>query len=319
MIFRSLILSTAVLISGPSAARPVDKIVAIVNDQIITASDVEKFKKKLSTGGLVDDALVKLNDTSVLSKDRNAILNYLIDEKLIDSEVKRKNQEVTIERVEQEIRNIAKTNNISRSQLQDALKAKGVSVAQYQDFIKTSLERQGIIEREVTNKIRISDEDISSHYLAKKGASASQIFEYTLSHIVFSPRTGGDEAALSRAKAVEQKLKTGQSFEKMAEQFSEDPNFTKGGLLGTFRAGEMLKEIEDAVVKLAPGEISPVVRTSNGYHLIKITKRTLISDPKLDEQREDIRRNLYAEAFKRQFRLWLNQKRDESFIKINGF
>ena len=68
-----------------------------------------------------------------------------------------------------------------------------------------------------------------------------------------------------------------------------------------------------------PGEISPVVRTSNGYHLIKITKRTLISDPKLDEQREDIRRNLYAEAFKRQFRLWLNQKRDESFIKINGF
>ena len=300
-------------------AKPVDKIVAIVNDQIISNSDVDKFKKKLNSSGLVDDALLKLNDSQTLLKDRNALLNHLVDEKLIDSEVKRKGMEVTIERVEQEIRTIAKGNNISRTQLQDALKAKGVSISQYQDFIKTSLERQGLIEKEVTNKIRISDEDISSYYLAKKGPSGAQIFEYTLAHIIFSPKTGGDDGALKRAQGVEEKLKNGQSFEKMAEQFSEDPNFTKGGLLGTFKAGEMLKEIDEAVKKLAPGEISPVIKTSNGFHLIKITKRTLISDPKLDEQREDIRRNLYADAFKRQFRLWLNHRRDESFIKINGF
>lgn len=302
-----------------ASAKPVDKIVAIVNDQIITSSDVDKFRKRLNGSGLVDDALLKLNDTQTLMKDRNALLNHLIDEKIIDSEVKRKNMEVTIERVEQEIRNIAKGNGISRQQLQDALKAKGVSISQYQDFIKTSLERQGLIEREVTNKIRISDEDISSFYLSKKGASGAQIFEYTLAHIVFSPKTGGDEAAVKRAQVVEEKLKNGQSFEKMAEQFSEDPNFTKGGLLGTFKAGEMLTEIDEAVRKMSPGEISSVVKTSNGYHLIKILKRTLISDPKLDEQREDIRRNLYADAFKRQFRLWLNQKRDDSFIKVNGF
>jgi peptidyl-prolyl cis-trans isomerase SurA len=300
-------------------ARPVDKIVAIVNSQIISMSDVEKFRKKLNAGGLVDDALMRLNDSSSLLKDRNALLNHLVDEKLIDSEVKRRGMEVTIERVEQEIRNIAKGNNISRSQLQDALKAKGVSISQYQDFIKTSLERQGLIEKEVTSKIRISDEDISTYYLAKKGTGGAQIFEYTLAHIVFSPKTGGDDGALKRAQAVEEKLKAGQSFDKLAEQFSEDPNFTKGGLLGTFKAGEMLKEFEVAVKKMSPGEVSPVLKTSNGFHLIKIVKRTLISDPKLDEQREDIRRQLYGDAFKRQFRLWLTQRRDESFIKINGF
>lgn len=300
-------------------AKPVDKIVAIVNQQIITLQDLDKFKKRLGGSGLVDDALLKLSDASVLQRDRNALLNHLIDEKLIDSEVKRKNMEVTIERVEQEIRNIAKTNNISRQQLTDALKAKGVGMAQYQDFIKTSLERQTLIEREVTNKIRISDEDISSYYLAKKGPSGAQIFEYTLAHIVFSPKTGGDDGALTRAKAVEDKLRAGNAFEKLAEQFSEDPNFTKGGLLGTFKAGEMSKEIDEAVRKLGPGEVSPIIKTGAGYHILKVTKRTLISDPKLDEQREDIRRVLYADAFKRQFRLWLNQRRDESFIKINGF
>lgn len=301
------------------SARPVDKIVAIVNDQIITLSDMEKFKKRLGSGGLTDEALLRLSDVQQLQRDRNTLLNHMIDEKLLDSEVKRKNMEVTIEEVEKEIRNIAKNNNISRQQLVDTLKAKGVGMAQYQDFIKTSLERQRLIEREVANKIRISDEDISSYYLSQKGLSGAQIFEYTLAHIMFSPKTGGDDGALSRAKGVEEKLKSGHSFEKLAEQFSEDPNFTKGGLLGTFKAGEMTKELDEAVRKLSPGEISPIIKTPFGYQLIKVTKRTLISDPQLEEQRESIRAKIYASEYKRQFRLWLNQRRDESFIKINGF
>ena len=307
------------LCAGGAEAKIVDKILAIVNDQLNTLSDVEKFKKKLQTGGLVDDALLKLNDTQAMLKDRTSLLNELVDEKLIDSEVKRKSMEVTIERVEQEIRSIATNNNISRQQLQTALQAKGVNMSQYQDFIKTSLERQNLIEKEVTSKIRISDDDISSYYLAKKGPSATQIFEFTLSHILFSPKNGGDEAALGRAKAVEDKLKAGQSFDKLAEQFSEDSNFTKGGTLGTFRAGEMIKEIDAAVRKVPAGEITGIVKTGLGYQIIKVNKRTLISDPKLEEEKENIRRVLYADAFKRQFRLWLTQRRDESFIRINGF
>ncbi|MGZ3722062.1 MAG: peptidylprolyl isomerase [Bdellovibrionales bacterium] len=317
-ILRNLVLCL-IAMSASAHAKPVDKIVAIVNDQLVTMSDVEKFKKKLQTGGLVDDALLKLTDTQALLKDKTALLNQLVDEKLIDSEVKRKNMEVTIERVEQEIRSIAQNNNISRQQLTSALTAKGVNLSQYQDFIKTSLERQGLIEKEVTSKIRISDEDISSYYLAKKGPSASQTFEYTLSHILLNPKNaGGDEAALNRAKTVEEKIKSGQSFEKLAEQYSEDGNFTKGGALGTFTAGEMNKEIEQAVRKVGAGETTGIVKTAQGYQIIKVNKKTLISDPKLEEEKENIRRVLYAEAFKRQFRLWLAQRREEAFIRING-
>ncbi len=312
-------LSLFCFLSAVSSARVVDKIVAIVNEQLITLSDVEKFQKRLTTAGLVDDALLRLTDPQVLIKDRNALLQHMIDEKIIDSEVKRKNMEVTIERVEQEIRTIAQGNNISRNQLKDALSAKGVTMSQYQDFIKTSLERQSLIEREVTSKIRISDDDISSYYLSKKGPSGAQIFEYTLAHILFNPKTGGDESALARARAVEEKLKSGQSFEKLAEQFSEDPNFSKGGEMGTFRAGEMVKEIENAVRKAGPNETTGIVKTAQGYQIIKIMKRTLISDPRLEEERENLRRELYSDAFKRQFRLWLNQRKDEAFIRVNGF
>lgn len=313
------ILSTLIFGMFLSAeAKVVDKIVAIVNDQPVTLSDTEKFRSKLMKQGLIDDALLKMSDPELLKKDRNALLNYLIDEKIIDTEVKRKNLEVTIERVEQEIRNIAKGNNISRNQLKDALAAKGVTMSQYQDFIKTSLERQSLIEKEVTSKIRISDDDISSYYLAKKGPSGAQIFEYTLSHILFSPKNGGEAAALSRAQSVEEKIKAGQSFEKLAEQFSEDPSFSKGGQLGVFRAGEMTKDFENAIRKVEPGEVTAPVKSPQGIHLIKVVKRTLISDPKLDEERDNIRNILYAEAFRKQFQMWLNQRKEDSFIRING-
>jgi peptidyl-prolyl cis-trans isomerase SurA len=302
-----------------ASAKVVDKIVAIVNDQIITLSDTEKFQVRLKNAGLVDEVLMMLGNPQTLQKDRNALLNEMIDEKVIDSEVKRKNMEVTIERVEEEIRNIARDNQISRNQLKEALGKQGVTMSQYQDFIKTSLERRTLIEREVKSKIRISDEDISSYYLSKKGPSGAQIFEYSLAHILFSPKNGGDDAALQRAKSVEEKLKQGQSFEKLAEQYSEDANFSKGGEMGTFRAGEMTKEIENAVKKTGPNETSPIVKTAQGYHIIKVLKRRLISDPKLEEEREALFRELSRDAFKRQFRLWLDQRRDEAFIRINGF
>lgn len=319
MMKKTRLFSLLIIFFSVSAhAKLVDKIVAIVDDQIITNSDLDKFKRKLQTGGLLDEALLKLTDPQSLLKDRSALLNQLINEKLIDSEVKRKNMEVTIERVEQEIRNVASQNNITRQQLQAALAKQGVTMSQYQDFMKTSLERQGLIEREVTSRIRISDEDISSYYMAKKGASATQTFEYDLSHILFLNKNGGEEAAHNRAKMAEEKLKSGQSFEKLAEQVSEDSNFSKGGTLGTFHAGEMSKELAEAVKKVGPGEISGIVKSPLGYQILKVNKRTLIADPKLEEEKSAIHRALSTEAFKRQLRLWLTQRRDDAFVRING-
>jgi len=315
MIFLSM-----ALVSMPASAKTVDKIVAIVNEKPITLSDVDRARAKLQSGGLVDDVLIKLSDPQTLIKDKNLLLNQLVDERVLDAEVKRKNLEVTIERVEQEIGNIAKSNHLTRQQLHSALQAKGVTVSEYQNFIKTSLERQSLIEREVSQRIRITDEDVSTYYLAKKAGSAGQVFEYTLSHILFRVRKPGEEeSALKKARLAEEGLRGGKTFEKLAEQVSEDPNFTKGGALGSFKAGEMHKTIEDSIRKLAVGEVSPILKTPLGYQIIRVDKKTLVSDPKLENEREDIRRTLYADIFKRQFRQWLNQRRDEAYVRINGF
>lgn len=292
----------------------VDKIVAVVNDQIITKSDLEQFRSKLKKGSLVDEGLLRMNDVEKILKDDTALLNHLIDERILDSEVKRKGLEVTIERVEQEIRNIAKKNGLNRNQLREAVVGRGNSFAQYQDFIKTSLERQALIEKEVQSKIRISDEDVIS-YLSSQKSFNGQIFEYQISQILFLNKNK-KEAAQKRASAALARIQNGDSFEKVADETNEDPGHNKGGVLGSFKADELQKEVELAVRPLAPGEVSGLVSTKIGFHILKVNKKRLVADSKFEETKAKIIGQLQSEAFQKQFRSWLDQRRDDSFISI---
>lgn len=295
----------------------VERVVAVVYDLPILQSDISRFSTNLKRDALIDEAILLLYDRKTLLQDRKEQIAYLIDERILDFEVKKRALEVTFERVEQEIRNISKQRGISRAQLKAALSQNGVTFSDYQNFVKNSIQRQSLIEREVSSKIKISDDDVASYFLAKKGSGRAQVFEYSLAHILFLPQNGGDKGARDRAQQTLLKLKSDGAFDKYAEQYSEDPNFSKGGFLGTFKSGEMLFELENGVRELKEGEISEVIKTRIGYHIVRVNKKTLISDPELEAQREQIRSILFSEAFKKQLRLWLNQRREDAFIKIN--
>jgi peptidyl-prolyl cis-trans isomerase SurA len=300
-----------------AAPEPVDHIVAIVNSEIITESDLKSFIKKVDAGGMIDDLLLFGKPASSLKGDRQAELNYLINEKILDSEVKRLNLSVTIERVEQEIRDIAKRNNVSRADMMAAVKAQGMNPSDYQDFIKTRIERQSLIEQEITAKIRVSDEDVMAQYLRAHPNATTGSYEYTLAHIYFNPRKGGVEQARIRANTVATRLHAGESFEALAEQNSEDPSFTAGGLLGTFGAGELSKEMEAGVKGLSAGEVSGVITTRDGFHIFKVLNKKIVSDPAFEKEKEKIRSAIFEQAFQKQLQNWLDAKKDESFIRIN--
>lgn len=306
------------LVAGIAQAEIVERIVAIVNDEIITQTDMEKYSTRLRTGGLNDDLLVPDDATrQALISDRDKLLQKMIDEKLIDSEVKKQNLSVPIERVEQEIRTIAKRNNVSRDDLKTALQERGIEFSQYQDFIKTGLERQGLIEKAITSRIKISEDDVLAAYAARHQNGGDQAFEYTLSHILFSNQKGGPEAARARGETVLAKLKQGGNFEKLASENSEDPGFETGGLLGVFKTGEINPDLEKSIAKLSVGETTGVIPTRDGFHIVKVNKKRLISDPRTEKERDQIRAELYERAYKKQFQSWLEQLRQDAFVRIN--
>ena len=299
-------------------AEIVERIVAIVNDDIITLSDLNKYAERLKSGGLVDDMLIPDDATrELLLKDREKLLQKVIEERVIDSEVKKQNMSVPIEKVESEIRSIAKKNNVSRDELKAALLERGISFSHYQDFIKTGLERQSLVERAITSRIKISEDDVMSAFTSQHGVSSEQAFEFTISHILFVEQKGGSAAAKGRAEKAYQKLRAGAEFERLAADSSEDPRFEQGGLIGVFKTGELQKNLENTIAKLSAGEFSGVLPTPGGFHLVKLNKKKMIADPRTEKDREKIRGQLYERAYKNQFRSWLEQLRQDAFVRIN--
>lgn len=295
-------------------AETVEKIVAIVNDEIITLTDIRRYESRLKAKMQMDELVSQGASPKELLADRNKLVGILIDEKVLDSEVKKQNLSITVERVEKEIRNISKNNRMSRAQLKQALQNQGLDFAEYQNMIKTRLERQSLIEKNLTSNIRVSDEEVQS-YLGSQ-SSPNQIAEYSISHILFKT-SGNAGAAKKRAEAVLKKINEGKGFEELAGDNSEDPNFSPGGKLGTFRQGEMLKEIEVAVKKMKVGETSGLVKTKMGLHILKLTDKKVIANPAAQEETEKTRAMLSQKAFQRQFRIWLDQRKQEAFIRIN--
>lgn len=301
-------------VSSQAAREEVDGIVATVNNEAVLESDLRAFKAKLDSAGMIDELILGSKTPADLKKDPALQLDYLISEKLLDSEIKRLSLSVTVEKVEQEIREVAKRNHMSRAELAQALTAQGIRMSEYQDFMKTRIERQSLLEQEITSKIRVSDEDVLAEYL-RRNPKAEAGAEFTIAHIFFNPKKGGPAAAEARALDVVKKLKAGQSFESLAEQHSEDSDFAQGGLLGTFKTGEINPEFERAVANLSSGETSQVVVSKSGLHILKLLNKKVIPDPRFEQEKEKIRAALTERSFQKQFQNWLQMKREEAFVR----
>lgn len=316
--FKALFIFSFIVLSFVSEAKIIDKIVAIVNDRVITKSDIETLRSNLKKGGLlVDEVLISLySPKDILSKDSVA-LDYLINERLTEIEVEKHSLQVPIEKVEEEIRNLNKSRGRSRSQLISSLKSKGIQFEDYFSFLQSFLERQSLLRREVASKVKISQDDLIALYLKKNQSNNKLFYRYTVSHILFLKKNGGSAKALERADQVYQNLKSGKNFEDLAKQNSEDPNFADNGLLGELESGGMLPSFEKGLKNLKSGDFSKPVASPAGYHILKLLDKKLIPDPKFNEQKQQLTYELSKSLYMKQLKRWLTQKRQQSYIRIN--
>jgi peptidyl-prolyl cis-trans isomerase SurA len=297
----------------------VDRIVAIVNSEIILLSDFLNLQKTLKTPDFIDEALLGKNSVETVRNNRQLQMEYLIAEKVMASEIKRLNLSVTPQKIDEEVRHLAQRNNIQPEDVYRAVNERGLTTSEYRDFLKNKIERQSLIENEIISRLRISDDDAYSEFIKTNPGAKTSVDEYSLAHILFNPRKGGAAAARERAKKALQRIRTGEAFEKVAEQTSEDPQFSTGGFLGTFKSGDFVKEIESAVSGLNPGDVSDVVQTRQGFHLVKLINKKTTVDPRFEKSKDKIKSDLMDRALFRQLAIWLQNKRDEAFVKINEY
>lgn len=293
----------------------VDKVVASVNNEIVLLSELKGMDARIKRVGAVEESLLLGASLDSLKGNKKAQLDFLIREKLVDSEIKRLNMSLTEEQANAELAQMAKRGRMTMSEFSSYMAGQGYTLNQYKEILKSRSERQAFFEKEIVSKLRITDEDAYGVFQTKFPNYRPSVGEFKIAQIFFSVNKGGAESSLERAKAALEKINSGLSFETIANQVDETPGANKNGVLGVFKSGEFLPEIEKAIGNLSVGSVSGILRGPTGYHIVKLLEKKSVVDPNFVKVKEQIKASLVQQNFERQLKNWFELKKLDAHIK----
>lgn len=316
LFFSNLIIFTLLFCGSKSFAAKelVNKILVVVNSETVLLSDLKKLQQRIQKPGAIDETLLLGEKIESLKNNRKTQIDFLIREKLVESEIKRQNFAVTDERVESEMNNLAKRGQMSRPDFNKYITRQGFTVDEYKEILKARIERQSFFESEIVSKLRITDEDAYGEFQSKNPNYKPNVNEFSIAQIFFSPKKGGGQAAFDRANAVFSRIQNGENFDTLANQLNETPGANRNGVLGTFRSGEFLPEIEKAIGSLVTNEVSGVIKSPAGFHIVKVLAKKTTLDPNFLKVKEMIKASLVEKNFQRQLKNWFEVKKQDAYI-----
>jgi len=249
-----------------------DEKVAVVNGTVISREDFDRemgrVRQQLSRSG-------RPMTRAQLSSVENSVLENLITNELLYQESERKGIKVGKQAVDEQLNRIKK-----RFPSEDAFKSTigkmNLSEADIITQIEKGLSIQQFVKQEFSQKVNVSDKDTKAYYEGNPD-KFKQPEEIRASHILIKvdPQSDVSQKATSYKKMeeIQVKIQKGGDFAALAKEFSQGPSNVKGGDLGFVRRGQMVKPFEEAAFALAPGEVSGIVETRFGYHLIKVFEK----------------------------------------------
>lgn len=295
------------LFAASARAELKDRIAAVVNGQAITLSEVEeRVSPELSR--LPAGPAGKASRQKLLKQG----LQMMIDERLVESEATALGIDISDDELNHLIEQLAKQNNLDVAQFRSALAQQGIAF----DTVKESLKRQQLTARLLQYRVKprkVTDAEVQAAYanMNKEGD-----IEVRARDIFIAAPDGADQGVMATAKVKAEsalrRVRSGETFAKVARDLSEGPSAAEGGDLGYFARGQMLKEIEDVAFALRPGQVSGLVRTGGehgGYHLVFVEDRRKIAPKPLAAVQEEIRNRLANESLVKEREHYLEQLR----------
>ncbi len=300
------------------SAEVVDRIVAVVNDDIITLFELNRsfkpYEEKIRKLGYSTD-----KEHKMLFKVREDMLNRLIDQKLKDQEIERLKIKIDEREIDQTIERIKEENFYTDEDLRHTLANEGLTMEEYRERIKEQILRTKLINLKVRSKIVITKEDITSYYNNHPDKYGGKK-KYHLYNIIIKVPLFADETEKDKIKArmdeILTELKAGESFENMARTYSESSLGAEGGDLGLFRLDELSPQLRNAIKEMQAGEFTPVLDTDQGFQIFFVKEIVKTSGKPLEEVSPEIEKILFNEIVEKKFQSWLEELRNQSAIKI---
>ena len=268
--------------AAPVRSVPVDRVIAIVNDEAITQYDVGEQKRVVLNQMKAQNVTPPAAD--VLDKQ---LLERLITERVLLQTAKDSGIRVDDTQVERTVARIAQENKLSADEFRKAVEREGISYAKYREDIRNEIIIQRLREREVEGRVSVSDAEVD-HFLATLNAQSGGDVEYRLAHIlVLVPEQASPEQIDTRQRRAQDALRqvrAGTDFAQVAAAFSDAPDALQGGSLGWRAPARLPTVFADPVRRMKPGEVSDVLRSAAGFHIVKLLETRSRNAPTVVEQ-----------------------------------
>jgi peptidyl-prolyl cis-trans isomerase SurA len=296
----------------------IDRIVAVVNDEIITLYELNEtlkpYEENIQALGYPPE---KVRET--LFKLRADLLSKLVDQKLTDQQIKKNNLTISTQEIDKTIERIKESRSYTDEDLRAGLAEQGLTIEEYRENIKKQLLRGKLVNREVKSKIVITSAEIEKYYNEHIEKYAGET-KYHLWNIFIRSSQMTDESlkqiAFGKMETVLSQLKQGQSFESLAARAPDSPQSPQGTDLGLYRLDELSPQLRKVAKDLKAGEYSSILETDSGYQIIYVQK-VLVTAPKtLSDVETEIQDVLYNEAIDNRYNTWLSKLRERSHIEI---
>jgi peptidyl-prolyl cis-trans isomerase SurA len=306
--------SMLLVLCGGASAKIVDRIVAQVNDDIITQSDVDRrlaeTRKELSeqyTGNQLTEAIKKAEKQA---------LDKMIEEKLLLQKATELGFKADVDlQVSSYIEELRKQYNFKdTAEFEKVLAQQGTTMSEFREQLKNQIIISSLVSEMIGSRISILSQDVEKYYKDHiKDFTTPE--EVTLSEIVISGE-GSDKANEAKADEIYQSLKKGESFATLATQFSKGPTAGKGGSIGSYLTSNLSADIVRAIANVKVGEISEVEKAKGSCAIYRVDERKEAKARPLDEVRDEIRKTLYNQKYEPEYERYIAQLKTDAYIQI---
>ncbi len=311
--FIALLLSTLLVASATLPSQEVlEEIVAKVNNTIITKRELERRARlprqrlfEQFTGEEIDQRLKELEQQ---------ILEQAIEEALLTSQAQRLGLSASESEIRAVLERMKKENNIiSDEELNRQLEEMGTNMSELRRDIRAGILQRKVIERDVTSKIILIENEIVSYY-NNHPEEFTKKAEVHIRQLLFLKEGKDEELVRQEAITARKNINTTEDFIKVVRSYSGDPN--ADGDLGYFKQGELRKELEEVAFSLQVSYISDVIETSEGFYIIQAIDKKPPQRVSLEEVREEIQNKMWNEKFQTAYQEFMEHLREANYVEI---
>jgi peptidyl-prolyl cis-trans isomerase SurA len=274
--------STGFLPPAASNAKVIDSVYVIVNDEVITRREVDNRVNEITA------RLKSQNAQLPAAEDlRRQVVEAMITERAQLQLGKEYGVRVSDTELDRAIGRIAESQKMTVQEMRNQMEKEGMTFAQFREQIRNEIIMQRLVDHEVDSKIQVSDAEIDTYMAAEQAAAADRVEDDISQILVRIPENASPEqiaARKARADEVARQLRTGADFAKMAATYSDSPDALQGGAVGWRDQNRLPPVFSGELSKLKPGQVTPVMRTNVGFHILKLNNQR---KPEAQQQQQD--------------------------------